>query len=124
MTSAAICLATIVYFEARSQSLRGQLYVADVVLNRVESKHYPNSVCGVMEQKHQFSFYWDGLSDKPKNKKAWSESMYVANWMLSSRKRYIDSCHYHSTKVNPYWSKSFKVLAKVGDHIFYTGDCK
>ena len=42
------CLANAVYFEARSEPIRGQMAVAQVVMNRVFSDFYPNDVCGVV----------------------------------------------------------------------------
>lgn len=50
------CLAANLYFEARGEPLKGQLAVAKVTLNRVKSKQYPDSICAVVFQKHQFSW--------------------------------------------------------------------
>ena len=64
------CLANAIYFEARSESLRGQAAVAQVVLNRVRNPAYPNSICGVVYQNDnwrnrcQFSFACDGIKDR------------------------------------------------------------
>src|SRR4029434_3675081 len=41
------CLADAVYFESRGEVKRGQIAVAQVVMNRVFSGFYPNNVCGV-----------------------------------------------------------------------------
>ena len=76
------CLAKNIYFEARGESTRGKVAVANVTMNRVSSPHYPNTICGVVYQaKHstwwqqhngslvpirnqcQFSWYCDGKSD-------------------------------------------------------------
>src|SRR5215475_10421449 len=60
------CLAEAVYFEARGEAVRGQIAVAQVILNRAFSGKYPDTVCGVVYQnKHrynacQFSFACDG----------------------------------------------------------------
>ena len=66
------CMAKNIYFEAAIESTAGQLAVAQVTLNRVKSKHYPNTVCEVVyEGPHhasghpkrdrcQFSWYCDG----------------------------------------------------------------
>ena len=51
------CLATAIYHEANAESVKGQIAVANVIMNRVESKDFPNSVCGVISQKGQFSWY-------------------------------------------------------------------
>ena len=63
------CLANAVYFESRGESVRGQIAVAQVVMNRVFSPFYPNDVCGVVYQnahRHnacQFTFACDGIPD-------------------------------------------------------------
>ena len=51
------CLATAIFHEANAESVKGQIAVANVIMNRVESKDFPNSVCGVISQKSQFSWY-------------------------------------------------------------------
>src|SRR4051812_2158902 len=50
------CLVEAIYFEARDQSLLGQAAVASVIMNRVRSPLYPNSVCAVVWQDRQFSY--------------------------------------------------------------------
>ena len=72
------CLATALYFEARSEPIKGQLAVAQVIMNRVRSSYFTDTVCGVVyEGAHkrnscQFSFACDGLADKPKDLKRWA----------------------------------------------------
>ena len=64
------CLTDAIYFEARGESVRGQIAVAQVIMNRVFSGYYPNNVCGVVYQnanRHmacQFSFACDGIPDR------------------------------------------------------------
>jgi spore germination cell wall hydrolase CwlJ-like protein len=57
------CLAVAVFFESRSQPIEGQYAVAEVVMNRVESDRWPNTICDVVFQDKQFSFTHDGASD-------------------------------------------------------------
>ena len=127
------CLALNVYHEARSESLAGQYAVADVVLNRVESTHFPNSICAVVKQaqlwdghpvrnKCQFSWYCDGKSDDPKEKDAWYRSLEVAqSIMYADRFRGITegANHYHTQYVNPNWNRNMRLIGSIGDHIFY-----
>ena len=54
------CLATAVYFEARGESVEGQLAVARVVMNRAASGRYPPDWCSVVKQPAQFSFVRHG----------------------------------------------------------------
>lgn len=134
--SEARCLALNIYHEARSESLAGQYAVADVVLNRVESKHFPNSVCGVVKQAQlweghpvrnrcQFSWYCDGKSDEPTEKDAWHRSLEVAESILySNRFRGITegANHYHTHYVDPSWNRNMRLVGSIGDHIFYYED--
>jgi len=116
-------LALTLYFESRSEGLQGLFYTADVVLNRVESNKFPNTVCGVVEQPHQFSYYWDGKPETIYDMKAWEEAMWVSKMMLSKRIHFIDSCHYHADYVNPDWSSMFTEEVREGRHVFYKGGC-
>ena len=128
LNTALMCLALNIYHEARSEDIASQIAVAEVTMNRVESKYYPNTVCGVVKQKDQFSWYWDSKSDKPYEKKAFEISLDIAERMLSERDYYIvvgkDATHYHASYVSPYWSKKLERLKKVGTHIFYKADKK
>ena len=124
--SALVCLALNIYHEARDQSTAGQLAVAQVTVNRVDSKHYPDTVCDVVYQKGKsicaFSWTCDGASDTPHEDKAWQKSMMLAGMMLDEDNT-IDvvngATHYHTKEVNPYWADSLRVVKQVGDHIFY-----
>lgn len=116
------CLALNIYFEARSEDLQSQVAVGQVTLNRVSSPNYPNTVCEVVKQKGQFSWYSDGLSDKPKEALAWTRSLALADQMLAKpiQVKCVDSStHYHADYVKPYWAKIFKKTCKIGTHIFY-----
>ena len=121
-----MCLALNIYHEARDQSTAGQLAVAQVTINRVASKHYPNTVCDVVYQKGKsicaFSWTCDGVSDTPHEKKAWKKSQHLASMMLDGDND-IDvvngATHYHTTSVNPYGADTLRKVKQVGDHIFY-----
>lgn len=129
------CLATNVYFEARNEHYPGRIAVTHVVLNRVFDKRWPNNICDVVYQaktdsrgfplrhKCQFSWYCDGLSDEIKDQKLY-EDLYLEAWI--AYKMYSDgyditqkATHYHTVAVNPYWSKKFERLSRIGYHIFY-----
>lgn len=123
-----MCLAKAVYFEARGESERGQLAVAQVVLNRVEHDFYPNSVCGVVFQNErwrnrcQFSFACDGRSDRPRNKTAWERAITVAKKAVNGQERLQElgrSTHYHANYVRPRWIRGMIRLERIGKHIFY-----
>lgn len=129
------CLAQNLYFEARNQSAKGQMAVVHVTLNRVYSKHFPNTICGVVKdavvdsngnpKKHkcQFSWYCDGQPDVIKNKKKYEEVKQTAIASALAYKMGVDitdgSKWYHTHEVDPYWATSYNVVAQIDDHIFY-----
>lgn len=71
------CLATAIYFEARGEPVRGQVAVGQVILNRMRSPLFPQTICGVVYQGQmhpgcQFSFTCDGHTDNPRNDAQWA----------------------------------------------------
>jgi spore germination cell wall hydrolase CwlJ-like protein len=125
------CLARAVYFEARSESERGQMAVAKVILNRVKSPKYPNTICGVVYQgthrrnSCQFSFACDGLPDDVKQPGAWINAKRIAQKAIAGDPKTAamlgGALHYHADYVKPKWAKHMRKAIKIGTHIFYTG---
>lgn len=121
------CLAEALYFEARGETVRGQLAVAEVILNRRDSGLYPDSVCGVVGQGSQsrrgcqFSYKCDGLADTIHEKAAYHEVSMVAAAMLAGAPRGLTdgALYYHNARVKPSWSRKFALTAKIGTHRFY-----
>jgi hypothetical protein len=123
------CLATAIYYEARSQSLEGQEAVAQVIMNRVGKSQFADSVCGVVAQggeRHgcQFSFVCDGsMRRPPRNAVAWATAEDVAARTLRGTvaSRVGAATFYHANYVSPWWSKVLPRVAQIGAHIFYDG---
>ncbi len=119
------CLAEALYFEARGETVAGQFAVAEVILNRVDSDAYPDTVCGVVNQRNsrgcQFSYTCDGLSDRIRERAAFENVGKVAWIMLQGRPRTLTgrATHYHTDNVRPRWARKFVRTAKIGVHIFY-----
>lgn len=121
------CLAEAVYFESRGEPLEGQIAVAEVVLNRVDDRRYPNSVCGVTRQgaengrNCQFSYACDGNSDVMRSDLARERSEKIATLMLAGRARDITkgATHFHAQQVRPDWAGRMTRTAKIGHHSFY-----
>ena len=122
------CLANAIYFESRSEPVKGQIAVAQVVLNRVKNPAYPNTICGVVYQnKHrrnscQFSFACDGIRDRIRSKKAWDLAWKLAGQAVNQKvwlKEIGSATHYHATYVRPRWARTMKKRKKIGLHIFY-----
>lgn len=121
-----LCLAANIYHEARGESTVGKLLVAQITLNRVASDKYPNSICKVVKQKHQFSWYWDKKSDYPKDTKAWDDALSIAMfYTVYNRILPIDisdgATHYYAfNKIRPpAWVSSLTEVTTVGSHKFY-----
>ncbi len=123
------CLAEAIYFEARGEPERGQYAVAQVVMNRVRSQYYPDTVCGVVYQnKHlrnrcQFSFACDRIPDRVTNRKSWTLARRIAFEVMQeghSLPEVGGSTHYHATYVRPRWIREMRKEARIGRHLFYT----
>ena len=115
------CLALNIYWEARNQSVAGQLAVAQVTLNRVRDPRYGNNVCDVVYEHMQFSWYWDGKSDVPLEIKAWERAYLIASAALdgSGHAELEDVTHYHAVYTRPFWHAYMVKVAEIDDHIFY-----
>jgi spore germination cell wall hydrolase CwlJ-like protein len=122
------CLANAIYFEARSEPIRGQMAVAQVVINRAFSGFYPNDVCGVVYQnasRHlacQFTFACDGKSKAITERHHWAVANRIARQTLDGQ-IYVPevgkSTHYHAAYVRPNWAREMKKLVRFGLHSFY-----
>tara|TARA_B100000795_G_C22412893_1_gene291524 strand:- start:90 stop:524 length:435 start_codon:yes stop_codon:yes gene_type:complete len=126
------CLTDNIYFEARSQGFAGWVAVAQVTLNRVKDKRFPNTICEVVKQgltyqsghpiknKCQFSWYCDGKSDEIINTKIHEEiSIMVNNYIHFGFDITDGATHYHADYVLPSWAKTKTKTIEIDDHIFY-----
>ena len=119
------CLATALYHEARGETIKGQIAVAEVILNRVDSPAYPRSVCGVVQQSGnggcQFSYTCDGRSDRISDRAAWARAGKIARSMLDGAPRVLTAgaTHFHTVGVRPGWARRFDRTASIGAHLFY-----
>jgi len=122
------CLTEAVYFEARGEAVRGQIAVAQVVMNRAFSGFYPSTVCGVVYQnKHrhlacQFTFACDRVADVVREPDMWDRARKIAKAMLDGQlwlPEVAKSTHYHAYWVRPSWVNEMKKMYKFGVHTFY-----
>lgn len=122
------CLANAVYFESRGEPVKGQIAVAQVVMNRVFSPFYPKTVCGVVYQnahRHnscQFTFACDGIPDIVTEPEAWERAKRIARDTLDGKlwmPEVAKSTHYHAFWVHPSWVGEMKKLYSLGVHKFY-----
>jgi spore germination cell wall hydrolase CwlJ-like protein len=121
------CLAEALYFEARGETVKGQVAVAEVILNRRDSGLFPNSVCGVVHQgtgrkyQCQFTYSCDGYSEKIREKAAYARVARIARLMLDGAPRALTggATYYHNHTVSPRWARRFAMTATIGAHRFY-----
>jgi spore germination cell wall hydrolase CwlJ-like protein len=121
------CLALAIYFEARGEPVRGQVAVGQVIMNRVRSPLFPETICGVvyqgqMQKGCQFSFTCDGHTDNPRNDDQWALAQDIAKQITAGELWLPEvgySTYYHANYVNPYWAGSMSQIDKIGRHIFY-----
>lgn len=138
MLDQAQCLATNLYFEAGRQGYREQEAIGHVVINRVQSSRFPDTICSVVYQgvhkkngmpirnKCQFSWYCDGKSDKVLDHEQYDRSMRIAISTILARITSNDtdftnnSLWYHAHYVSPYWAKDYRLQLREGAHLFYS----
>ena len=122
------CLAEAIYFEARSEPEQGQAAVAQVVLNRVRSGIYPDTVCGVVYQDRnrpfacQFSFACEGRSLRIEEPGPWAVATRIADEVVSGRNfnpLVAQAVNYHANYVAPFWAGYLRKVDRIGAHIFY-----
>lgn len=122
------CLATAIYFEARGESYRGQVAVAQVVRNRVSDYRYPDTICGVVFQNQarrnscQFSFACDGIPETINDGQSWAQAEDIAR-RVTDGELYLtevaNATHYHATYVRPAWAPRMTKVTQIGLHVFY-----
>ncbi|MBS0246004.1 MAG: cell wall hydrolase [Proteobacteria bacterium] len=122
------CLANAIYWEARSEPIRGQMAVAQVVMNRVFSGFYPNDVCSVVYQnasRHlacQFTFACDGKRKVITERGHWARANRIAKQTLDGLiyvPEVAKSTHYHAAYVHPIWTREMRKMVRFGLHSFY-----
>jgi len=108
------CLAAAIYHEARGESTEGQLAIGQVVLNRLNSKYFPDNICKVVFQPNQFT----GLRSVKYNKETFANAKKV---MQGAAKWLTDATHFHTLTVTPKWASSpqMEPRGQIGNHLFY-----
>jgi len=120
LTSEMRCLAGAIYFEARGESLEGQLAVGRVIVNRSKSGMFPTSYCGVVFQPSQFSFVRGRSMPAVRTaSQDWREATAVARIadQGSWKSEASGALYFHAARVSPSWRLTR--LARVDNHIFY-----
>ena len=121
------CLAEALYFEARGETVKGQFAVAEVILNRVKSSRFPNSICGVINQgtgrkyQCQFTYTCDGHAEVIAEPSAFERVKKVARAAIDGVFAPLTdgATHYHTVNVRPKWASVYQRTAQIGVHMFY-----
>ena len=122
------CLALNIYHEARGEPVDGQVAVGHVVMNRVSSEQFPDTICGVVKQgianklyRCQFTWFCDEFSDSPREGRAWVNSIALAYsvYVGHAKDPTGGALWYHADYVSPWWGRVLKRNRKIGIHIFY-----
>lgn len=121
------CLSEALYFEARGEEVEGIFAVAEVILNRVDSPAYPDTVCDVIYQgtgrqfECQFTYSCDGKREIITDRRAYERVSKIARLMLDGAPRRLTegATHYHTKSVRPRWSRVYPRTVTIGYHIFY-----
>lgn len=121
------CLAQAIYYEARSESISGQMGVAEVIANRVNDHRYPNTICEVVFQGAtrttgcQFTFTCDGAMNKQPRGAKWDKAQSIAAHVMMdlNERKTGGATHYHATYVDPVWNSGLIKTRQIGTHIFY-----
>lgn len=114
------CLAKNIYHEARGEPLVGQYAVAEVTMNRVRSREFPNSVCGVVRQPGAFS--WTYRQDPPTpSGYEWRRAQAIAGSVYDNSEAPLvaGALYYHATYVSPDWAVTRTQVTRIGRHLFY-----
>jgi spore germination cell wall hydrolase CwlJ-like protein len=114
------CLASSVYYESKGEPLNGQLAVAQTIINRTTSGHFPETVCGVVRQPGQFSFLKGGSIPEPSHENAaWKRAVAIATIARQGLWKQVapSALFFHARRVSPGWGKIR--VASLGNHIFF-----
>lgn len=117
-----LCLSLAIFHESRGESKKGQYAVAEVIHNRVKSDKFPNSICKVVKQPHQFSFVKNlrSLGVAPKYElEAWNRSVQVAKDFRQNKTNYTKGAlYFNTTNLGVRYKTNVKPV-RIGRHIFY-----
>ena len=114
------CMASAIYFEAKSETLAGQLAVGRVIAARASSGRFPASYCGVVLQRSQFSFVRSGaIPVINRTSAAWQRAVKIA--LIADKGAWQSpvegALFFHAARVSPSWGKAR--MAQVDNHVFY-----
>ena len=133
MLAAILCLSQALYWESRSETMKGMVAVGTIIMNRVASPIYPNTICEVVHEGEsgrtdcQFSYHCDGIPEIPTDAEAWLLALHISVSILEGARvvELEDSLWYLRTDViganHVEWSERMRRV-EIGDHSFLIDD--
>jgi len=126
LDDAITCLSRTIYWEAKNEGVAGMEAIANVVMNRLGHKGFPNTICEVVRQGReqgacQFSWWCDGRSDDAEEDKPYAIAKEISRKALNRQlpDRTGGAMYFHHRKVTPGWSAEYIKTVEIGEHIFY-----
>lgn len=121
INEAILCLAIASFKEARSEPIKAQYAVMEVIHNRSEHPDYPNSYCGVVKQQGQFSWFKNHGSLKPPKYEldAWKKSLEIAKMFKTKKTNYTKGAKYFNTVSLGVRYKTDVSPKRIGKQVFY-----
>ena len=118
------CLALNIYHEARSESMQGQVAVAQVTLNRVKHHKWPSTICEVVYEPKQFSWTFLLNDHSATEARAWKKAQIIARDVMMGNVEdpTYGAVFYHANYVSPSWADFLDLSKVIGNHLFYTWD--
>lgn len=116
-----LCLAMVVFKEARSEPLKAKYSVLEVVHNRSNDERFKNDYCSVIKSKGQFSWFKNHNSMKPPKYEldAWKESIAIARDFQRKKTNYTKGAvYFNHSKMGVRYKTNVKSV-KIGQHVFY-----
>lgn len=126
LDEAITCLSRTIYWETKGEDAASMEAVANVVMNRLGHKGFPNTICEVVRQGReqgacQFSWWCDGRSDDAEDEKSYAIAKEIARKALNRQltDRTGGALYFHNRKVTTRWSSEYIKTVKIGKHVFY-----
>lgn len=117
------CLREAIYFEAAASNPKGQHAVADVIKNRKRDPRFPDTVCGVISDRCQFSYRCDGRPETFPDRIKYRNATAIAREALDKPDEDITkgALYFHAARMAPGWFGTLVRTGSFGGNIFYRG---
>ena len=122
LSESLLCLSLAIFGESRGESKRGQYAIAEVIHNRTKHPDFPDTICGVIKQKSQFSFVRNhrDLKNPPRYElEAWKQAVAVAKDFQRKRTNHVGGAvYFNHTRLGVRYKTNVKSV-RIGQHVFY-----